>query len=112
MTFEESEIYKQAKQKFIEATYAEILRPFVIRDGKYADTVFLFYPKDKVQEIYKILVDEYELAQEDKDTQLNLNLGCSVPELTTYNFMGIEYKAIMLWYDGYPEAIPNNFIRN
>jgi hypothetical protein len=68
---------------------------------KNRDEVYLFYGKDKVKEIFKIIVEEYNKQRnyEDGNSIFPVSLGYEEPKIIRYRFMGIEYEAISLWYD-------------
>lgn len=98
--FEKSKFYKEALQKYREELYKDIYKPNnVIVDS---DCVFLFYPQDKVIEIFNILIKEYEK----EDSEIGIHLGFDLPELIDYTFMNIKYQAIYLWYDNEISLIP------
>lgn len=112
MSFENSKQYLEAKQQWIEETYKDLLNPTnVIICNE--DEVYLFYPQDKVEDIFKTFCNiraRREEAWENNTTpELDIYIGCDEPKLENYTFMGKTYKAIYLWYDNYTDAIPDKF---
>lgn len=105
--FINSSEYKEAFEAYQKKVYKDILNPIniiITKSNKNYDNVYLFYDQKKVQDIFNIFLKEYE-----SDGDLNLHLGYDTPALVSYNFMGVSYKAIWLWYDGETCQIPIQF---
>jgi hypothetical protein len=110
MTFEKSVQYKEALQEYQKAVFKDCLNPknVIIKED---DEVYLFYVQDKVDDVFKVLCEEYrkQHGEDDDDrTSFPVSLGSQEPTITLYYFMDVPYRAIFLWYDHC--EVPNIFL--
>ena len=96
MTFENSEFYKKALKEYQEQEFKHLLNPdnVIIVES---DMIYLFYNK-KPSEVNKFCNELVKYYEEDEQV-FPKHLWYEKPIIVKYTFMGVEYEAIVLWFD-------------
>jgi hypothetical protein len=112
MKFENSPEYKLAQENYKKRVFSDLLRPeLVLPKAGYSifDTLYLFYNKNSINEIFSLFEKEWKSITEDENDEyrpmLPIHIGHQKPMLKEKYIFGEKRKCVMLWYDGEQELM-------